>query len=400
MTVENAHQKELTIEEQMNAIHLVLQHFDTEHEGHVIGDHLQLKEIPAPLEGEKRPLKVGQFYMRDPRGAVPEFHALIQRDQLPKVAEMVHRFHLPVGRGADLLPQLTEADLRDEEFVVERTSTPTIILIVFLLLLAAASAWTSWQHFAPHERSATVEEMFLQAGTPPVQQAFLSWLFFPDHSRQLHVALPEIRFVDERRAILADGSFLLIENGGDMRAHAARAEEARAPLTLTVRADTSGVVVKKMTVGHEVISWSGDVSLLGKFPPVPTAPARAEYPPPSGFIAVKALPYDDEEVLKPLADQRISVTGQVTRSRDHRVLKFLDGSAIILNPLPPDSPLEFLLSTFEGDERTKVTADLIFTRLYPFEDKKNPEQSRRATRLVGEGDVQSASVQDFHVVGR
>jgi hypothetical protein len=371
-------------------------------DGRVLSRELGLAEIPPPAGGNgSNGLAVGQCYLLPLTRHRQELHAVITPEQLAIVADLVRELHFPVTEGADLFPALEGPEPGSAPGEIEagtvaprrrRRAGP---LAIFAAAIGTAALVVAPRHLGDHHETLPAGTVFARAAVAPRAQGALERLLDPDHSAEVRLEIQGLRFIDRNRLIFEDGTFAALDGVPDLGPLADLAASANLAPVVDARAGEGKVMIEEVRVGKTVFARGGELRRIAQLAPSAREPARSRTASDHAFLLVSSLPHDRAAAIRPLLGQRISLSGRVQNESGHRVLRLAGGSGVLLTPLPAGSPVELLLAAFTGDP-AELEVDLVLRRILPWENRKDPALSRRASRLVAEAEVLSASAQGYH----
>ena len=408
--------KELAVEAREGLFKVVCRNFMGRYEARAIGDRLGLNEIKAPADGPgDNGLKDGEYFAWDVMSHHPELHALVAGERLGDVAEMARDFHMHVTAGKELLPEVAVHEevhqagsavsvIEDRHKSVFQRG-PKALLSAFLVRAIPAvvvlfALLVVSRHVGDHSQGVGLSTLFSRAAQPPVEQNRLAWLIDPDHSHKLRFQIRGVKFLDGNRMIFADGHFVRIDGVEELRPLFQEAQKQSVAPELYANVESGKVMVERiMVAGQAFVADGGEMVRLDRFTPASTPPRRSIHANPNMFYQMRELPaFDDGDAIKELVGQRIAVVGSITEEEGRLVLRDEEGIGFALERSSHEG-MRQLLGAFTGDP-AELQVDLILKSVMPWTDRRNPENSRRDTRLLGNAEVYSASAQSFDVVAR
>jgi hypothetical protein len=385
-------------------------HFDSE----LIGERLGATEVAPPHPGAARNgLARGQYYVDRASGGHPELHCLVTEGDLATVADLARDLHVRIVAGAELLPgRRSPAPDRHHASAIEvleaRHRPPwsrgplallrvaaTVLVIAGVLLGAGLVAV---RHLGDHHQTVSASTLMVRAARPPTQQGALQHLVDPDHADQVRLEMRGVRYVENDRLVLDDGSYVELVGAGDLRAHLERARDLGMVPHLDARLRDGRILVERLAAGDRDLWTGGELVRHAWLGESDRRPARGEHGSERVFAIVRSIPFDDRAVIAGLVGRRISVTGHLEPGEGELVLR-MDGGTGIRLATPSGERLRRSLEVFARPP-VQLRLDIVLTSVAPWRDRRHPERSRGTTRIIGDAEVYSLSAQSYHVVAR
>jgi hypothetical protein len=218
-------------------------------------------------------------------------------------------------------------------------------------------------------------------------------------ARGIRIRCGDVLFLSANKLVLADGGFIAIEGAGDLRALSSLAAQEKALPMIEARVSRAAgaapaISIDRIRCGKSIFAESGILLPIAGLMPSRGTPARAEEPrSPKSFRIVSDLRFDQNRQIQSLVGKRISVAGRLAAEDSRRVVRFANGTGLILTPLPLESNVEPFLAGLVGDPE-EIRFDIILERMLPWANR-NPTESRKLTQIAGEARVMAISAQSL-----
>ncbi|HKI83960.1 MAG TPA: hypothetical protein VKA63_06460 [Candidatus Krumholzibacteria bacterium] len=416
--------RQFSIRKEGEHYHLTFHNYQGPAEGKRIADWLGLEATDPPSEeAHEQAPGLNQYFLWQPMSFHPDLQALVEKEKLPKVAQLVKRMRATIMEGKELLPDLSSMpgtpaakvgaaapvpehhSLTEEmEQLHERVwhrgpkavvqalvirAVPTLILVLAAILM--------YRHMGDHYTEMSLEDALRQANEPIVSQSALGKFWNPDYSHHIRVPITSANFTGGSRVICEEGDVLHFEGVADIRAILKRAADYTGLPRVDALAHEGVLEIHRLTAGGNALLSSGVLTRESRLPRSAEKPKRVSPGITDGFQNYEMLDPEDEIGLNALSGVRISLEGLVKKEDAGMTLRFKNGAGVVLHPRQEGTACDHLLHLFVDDPNT-IQVDGVLSRVYLLVDREDPLHSRRSTRLVGDFAVYSASAQRYHAV--
>jgi hypothetical protein len=348
--------------------------------------------------------------MVHPMDRHPDIHAKLAKHELLQLAKAVEHFHVSIQDGAEILPEIPEEERevhRDESYIeyLDRQHEPVwqrgpkailgaVLIRAIPALVVVMGLYVASKHMGDPYLDVQMEEMFAMASRPAVQQGFLGRVFDPDRSDSFKHRFHAVRFMKGNRILMADGHYFAFEGLEDVRPMLRAARDNFTAPTVYAHSEGGKLRVREVQVAGQSFAANTTLNLLAKLSATNDEPERGAGGSEFMFANVALPPIEDSEAVDKLAGRRISVEGRLAVAADGGYLLQSGGSGFRLQPTGHGG-LAQALEIFAA-ARDEVRLDVVLDP-YPL---RGEEPNRQGTRLLGDAEVYSMSISNFHIIAR
>ncbi len=297
-----------------------------------------------------------------------------------------------------ILRSLEERHLADLEHKPGAVLRAVVIWLV-VIVVGGGGLLLASRHLKDHHQRVSVDEIFVRAARPPVSQSALRRLLAPDYSCLVKTELRGVRFLDGERLVLADGSFLQLTGVGDLKTLLGGCASEKGPPVVHATIAGGKVQVERLLCGAQPVAKGGELQRVAKLDPTAAPPQRSASPSPGVFHEFTALPLEHDELLQGTIGAWISLKGNLKEEGGRLTLRMADGAGLVVSEAREGSSVDRFLKAFAG-QTSPVQLDLVVGGVYPWDDPRDPQHSRKQVHLAGEAVVYSASAQNYHAADR
>ncbi|GEM_PF-2433998 len=276
--------------------------------------------------------------------------------------------------------------------IIRAILVPLVIILIILTVV-----WVALVHVGDSYSPATFTEVMRQAKKPLVEQNFVQKLFTPNFDHLKSLSVPQVLYSGQSDMVLPGGYRVRLEGATNIRDQFKRARKVQSAPVFKVNAHGGKVHVDKMMIVDEVALADIDMVFVEKMNLLKRMPERSAKGEPGKIRRAPQFAYDDETTYKKFVGTLIAVAGKPHKEEDRWILEDKDGQwKAVLRVPAEERPLQTILElAVLGSE--PMMLDIVLETTYPWKNRKNPEQSRSETQLIGEANLISASLQGLHV---
>lgn len=270
-----------------------------------------------------------------------------------------------------------------------------IVVPIVIILIILAVVWVVLVHAGDSYRSATFTEVFRQARKPLVEQNAIQKLFTPNYDHLKSLAVPQVLYAGRSDMVLPGGYRVRLEGVTDLRDHFRRARELRSAPVFKLSCHDRRIHVDRLMIVDEIGLADTEMTFVEKIDLLDRMPDRSTKNELGKIRRAPQFAYDDENTFKKFVGSTIAVAGKPRRDEDRWVLEGNNWKMVLLFPPEAQSLTTILELAIQSDEPLMV--DVVLNKTYPWTNRRNLQESRKETQIIGEGTMVSASLQGLHV---
>jgi len=270
-----------------------------------------------------------------------------------------------------------------------------ILIPIVIILVIGALVWIALAHVGDSYSSATFVQIMRQSQRPLAQQNVVQKLFTPNFDHLKVLAVPQVLYSGQDHMVLPGGYLVQIEGMSDLRGTLRAALQMGSAPMFKVTAHDKRVHVDAVTVAGDAVAEDLEFKFIRKLELLDRMPSRSAKGEPGMIARVPDFKYDDETTFKKFLNRTIAVAGKPVMEEDRWILNAGEWKLALLFP-PEAVAIRTALELAEKNDE-QMMVDVFFETAYPWKNRRHPEKSRSDTKIVGEGQVVSLSIQGLHV---